>query len=514
MAYDGGNISRKSDVCGALGACYNYGENGAGPHQLTSITTSASITQRAVGSVGFAYGDEHQRYKMCSLDCTNPASTTYYLYDPVTGGMSEKVVAGANTTWNDYIVADGQIVAVRVNANSAISWNYVVGDHLASPTTVTTCGSSCTTEHDSYDAWGKRRSPNASDDPSCTLASVLTRGFTQHEMLDSFCLVNMNGRVYDPGLGLFISADSVVPNPYDFTGFQRYSYTGNNPLNAIDPSGHSETDDSTHYYSTDGLSCLGGCWGTGLTNDAEGNLESMEAYAFANSNQFTFTVNGKSQSCTANCQQALEWALSQQPDASHVQYQFPQIGVQLTDSIIYPGVSGPPGTVSDTMESVTVNGGSVVWNASRVGTNAGSFFQGTSLLPHDNGDCALYGCADIRGNGSHGTFDPSIGVTAMVFPFIGGDLEIGHGWSFVGGGLTAGESGKVGLSGTIAMKELDWGQAPSGLVFAIDLTGGTGVFGGNATLYANFHGGTISFGYSPAVGASGFAGAGYLRRGP
>jgi hypothetical protein len=40
-----------------------------------------------------------------------------------------------------------------------------------------------------------RRNANASDDSGCTLTNAITRGFTQ--MLDSFCLVNMNCRVDD-----------------------------------------------------------------------------------------------------------------------------------------------------------------------------------------------------------------------------------------------------------------------------------------------------------------------------
>lgn len=114
-----------------------------------------------------------------------------------------------------------------------------MGDHLGSVTSVTSGGiGGASEERDSYDAWGKRRNADATDDPGCTESSVLTRGFTEHEMLDQFCLVNMNARLYDPGLGLFLSADSVVPQPYDFSGYMRYSYVGNNPLNATDPSGH------------------------------------------------------------------------------------------------------------------------------------------------------------------------------------------------------------------------------------------------------------------------------------
>jgi hypothetical protein len=53
--------------------------------------------------------------------------------------MSETVISGSNTTWNDYIVVDGQIVAVRIDANGTANWKYVVGDHLGSPTSINGC---------------------------------------------------------------------------------------------------------------------------------------------------------------------------------------------------------------------------------------------------------------------------------------------------------------------------------------------------------------------------------------
>lgn len=50
----------------------------------------------------------------------------------------------------------------------------------------------------SYDAWGKRRYPDGTDDPAETITSQTTRGFTEHEMLADVGLIHMNGRVYDP----------------------------------------------------------------------------------------------------------------------------------------------------------------------------------------------------------------------------------------------------------------------------------------------------------------------------
>jgi RHS repeat-associated protein len=58
-------------------------------------------------------------------------------------------------------------------------------------------------------------------------------------MLDNLDLVHMNGRVYDPLIGRFISADPFVQEPLFSQSLNRYSYVANNPLSYVDPSGYS-----------------------------------------------------------------------------------------------------------------------------------------------------------------------------------------------------------------------------------------------------------------------------------
>src|SRR5205814_1588229 len=67
--------------------------------------------------------------------------------------------------------------------------------------------------------------------------SIVSRGFTDHEQLDTLGLVHMNGRVYDPGIGRFLSADPFVQAPMVTQNFNRYSYVVNNPLSLSDPTG-------------------------------------------------------------------------------------------------------------------------------------------------------------------------------------------------------------------------------------------------------------------------------------
>ena len=83
-----------------------------------------------------------------------------------------------------------------------------------------------------YDAWGRLRDPQ-------TLAIyprgqepylLLGRGFTGHEHLPLFSLVNMNARLYDPLLGRFLYPDPYIQDPGFSQNYNRYAYVLNNPL--------------------------------------------------------------------------------------------------------------------------------------------------------------------------------------------------------------------------------------------------------------------------------------------
>ena len=50
-------------------------------------------------------------------------------------------------------------------------------------------------------------------------------------------LIHMDGRVYDPAIGRFLSPDNYVQLPENSQSFNRYSYCINNPLKYTDPTG-------------------------------------------------------------------------------------------------------------------------------------------------------------------------------------------------------------------------------------------------------------------------------------
>ena len=86
----------------------------------------------------------------------------------------------------------------------------------------------------SYDPWGRLRDPETLEiytPGSSTMPDLmLGRGYTAHEHLDWFGLINMNARLYDPALGRFLSPDPYVQAPDFSQNFNRYSYCLNNPL--------------------------------------------------------------------------------------------------------------------------------------------------------------------------------------------------------------------------------------------------------------------------------------------
>ena len=114
-------------------------------------------------------------------------------------------------------------------------------DYLGSILAITNNAGALEETH-SFDAWGRKRNPSdwssiqAIDDDFTS--TITDRGFTGHEHLDAFGLINMNGRLYDPVLGRMLSPDNFIQSPGSPMGMNRYMYANNNPLKFTDPSGN------------------------------------------------------------------------------------------------------------------------------------------------------------------------------------------------------------------------------------------------------------------------------------
>jgi RHS repeat-associated protein len=203
------------------------------------ISKSATSGSPGSGSASFNYGADHQRVRQVWSQGSSQI-TTVYLDD----FDMEKVTDSTGSTYKHFVKVDGRIVATVVRAPSGNSVMYLLPDHLGS-TAVVTDASGAVVDRMAYDPWGDRRfasgsSIGASDSTNSIQPSTTDRGFTGHEMLDegNLGLVHMNGRVYDPTLGRFISADPTIQDPQATQSFNRFSYVSNAPLDATDPSGY------------------------------------------------------------------------------------------------------------------------------------------------------------------------------------------------------------------------------------------------------------------------------------
>lgn len=111
--------------------------------------------------------------------------------------------------------------------------HYTLKDHQGN-LTATVCGDAV--ERLSYDAWGSLRNPETWSG-GASAAPMFDRGFTGHEHMTAFGLINMNGRCYDPLTSSFLSVDRYVQSPGNSQGFNRYAYCMYNPLRFTDPNG-------------------------------------------------------------------------------------------------------------------------------------------------------------------------------------------------------------------------------------------------------------------------------------
>jgi len=245
-AYDAiGNITSKSDVgvytydvnhphavATAGGNNYAYDANGnmlSGAGRTlswTSFNKPLGVTT-ANGYTGYTYDANHNRIAKAT-----PSSTTIYI-----GKMFEQITMGVVIKDINHIYVGSTLVVSIEDVGGVIAEKYMHADHLGSINVITD-NLGVVLERLSFDAFGKPRNVDATDSVSSVVVIHTTRGYTGHEMDAESGLINMNARLYDPVLGRFISADTVVPDPGDMQGFNRYSYVKNNPLIYTDPTGH------------------------------------------------------------------------------------------------------------------------------------------------------------------------------------------------------------------------------------------------------------------------------------
>ena len=194
--------------------------SGSSAVQFRDQTVTYSATDRPLvlseggRSAAFTYNAAGDRAMMEISDSSGEVLTRYYA-----GGRYELDHTSSSTTERLYLGGDAYSAPVVYQKTGSGSWTlYNIGrDYQGSITHIATAGGTLVAEY-SYDPWGRMRSPAdqtlyaAGSEPDL----LLGRGYTGHEHLLWFGLVNMNARLYDPALGRFLSPDPYVQAP-DFT---------------------------------------------------------------------------------------------------------------------------------------------------------------------------------------------------------------------------------------------------------------------------------------------------------
>lgn len=162
------------------------------------------------------------------------------------GGLVPFVTKTINVANLEIITAPNGVVTTRrtvagvmlqETVNNFSVNRYLFHNHLGSVIRIAEADGSVLESFD-FAPFGERRNPIVSNPNGTGYASSLTkRGYTGHEMIDSFGIIHMNGRIYDSALGRFLQADPMVEDPSNGQNFNRYTYVWNNPLAYTDPSG-------------------------------------------------------------------------------------------------------------------------------------------------------------------------------------------------------------------------------------------------------------------------------------
>ncbi len=231
-----GNITYKSDVgvmtygvasgphavTTAGGYNYSYDANGnqtSGKNKTLEYDTENRIIKviQAGAVTDFVYDGDGGRVKQAT-----PSSSTTYI-----GSLFEKQAPnGAAETTVKYIFAgSNKVCSVESTGNKY----YTHSDHLGSSSIITD-QNGAQVSHYEYTPYGSLATSEGSD--------VTRYKFTGKE-LDGTGMYFYGARYYDSEIGRFVTADTIVQAPYDPQSLNRYSYCRNNPLNYVDPSGHS-----------------------------------------------------------------------------------------------------------------------------------------------------------------------------------------------------------------------------------------------------------------------------------
>lgn len=201
--------------------------------QTITYNSQNKVTEMSEGDYSYnvLYGANGERIKSRLYENSILSKTIYY------SPGYEKITTTGGTVENHYVVSPFGLEAIITKTGATETLYLAETDHLGSMIGLFDT-SGVHVERYSYDAWGRRRNPSDWTFNNVPAPVITERGFTGHEHLDNFRLINMNGRMYDPIVARFLNVDPIIQNIFNSQNFNGYNYCINNPLKYIDPSGY------------------------------------------------------------------------------------------------------------------------------------------------------------------------------------------------------------------------------------------------------------------------------------
>jgi RHS repeat-associated protein len=194
------------------------------------------MTGRTIGGVVYTLTHDAEN----RLTAMAGGVTASYVYDADGNRVKETITGVTRVFIGNYYELDNGVVkkyyhagATRVAENSGGVLYYLLTDHLGS-TALTLNSSGVRVTELRYYPFGAARY-NANN-------QVTTYRFTGQRWDSGTALYFYQSRWYDPLIGRFLAADTIVPQPQNPQNLNRYSYCGSNPLRFVDPSGHAGVD--------------------------------------------------------------------------------------------------------------------------------------------------------------------------------------------------------------------------------------------------------------------------------
>jgi hypothetical protein len=129
----------------------------------------------------------------------------------------------------------------------------------------------------------------------------------------------MNGRIYDPAIGRFLSADPHVPDPADIQSHNRYSYVRNRPMSVADPSGFWDEATGTSSFPVGsgmyGIDMPFRMWSGGMAA-SQGTLPQGAGFALGYDSVLPYNNSGMGFQATADARPEVKGARSPTRDTS------------------------------------------------------------------------------------------------------------------------------------------------------------------------------------------------------